>query len=197
MSIEVADVLSSRQSEALLAHHIDVGFSWHIERSSHLICEPILRARFAACVSENDALARRKTLPLKELSGKPVILLGPPRKLQTIYDKILALYASAGIAPNIITTSDEYSVDNLVASGKGIFFTFLNPLIQDYNKSGIAVVPLSDAEATLDVQLGWRRNETSGAVLRFVDFVCKVFGLPKRKEAHRKEAPRSIVRRAI
>ena len=197
MSIEVADVLSSRQSEELLARHIDVGFSWHIERSSHLICEPILRARFAARISENDPLARRKKLSLKELAEKPVILLGPPRKLQTIYDKILALYASAGIAPNIITTTDEYDVDNLVASGKGIFFIFLNPLIQAHNQSGIAVVPLSDAEATMDVQLAWRRDETSGEVLRFVNFARKAFELPKRKEAHRKEAQRSIVRAAI
>jgi DNA-binding transcriptional LysR family regulator len=174
VAIEAEDVRCCVQSEALLERCIDVGFSWNIDHSSHLLSEPIFRARLAALMSENNPLAKRDTVRLKELAEEPLILFAR-EAMPTAHDKILGLYAAAGITPNIIIASSPNAVNNLVASGRGIYFGHVGSLIEPYNKGGIAVVRLSDSDATLDVQVAWRKDEISRAVVRFVSSIRKVF----------------------
>jgi hypothetical protein len=63
----------------------------------------------------------------------------------------------------------------LVASGKGIYVCMGIPLTSPHPLSGIAVVPISDDDATIDICVAWRKGETSAIVRQFLNCVWQVF----------------------
>ena len=63
----------------------------------------------------------------------------------------------------------------LVASGKGIYVCMGIPLTSPRPLSGIAVVPISDPDATMDICVAWRKGETSAVVRQFLNCVWQIF----------------------
>ena len=106
-----------------------------------------------------------------------------------LYDKVLDVYAKAGVTPKTIPTPEAGPYNQaglmLVASGKGIYVCMGIPLTSPHPLSGIAVVPISDPDATLDVCVAWRKGETSPVVRQFLNCVWQVFpaGRAGRREA--------------
>jgi hypothetical protein len=68
----------------------------------------------------------------------------------------------------------------LVASGKGIYLCIGIPLTSSRPETGVAVVPISDPDATFEVCVAWRKAETSNVVLEFLKCVSKVFPQERR-----------------
>jgi hypothetical protein len=63
----------------------------------------------------------------------------------------------------------------MVASGKGVYLCMGIPFTTPQTASAVAVVPLSDPDATLDVCVAWRKGETSATVCKFLESVWQVF----------------------
>jgi DNA-binding transcriptional LysR family regulator len=63
----------------------------------------------------------------------------------------------------------------LVASGEGYYVGIASPFTQSHRASGVAVVPLAEPDARLDVRIAWRRGDTSRAVREFVKSARAVF----------------------
>lgn len=147
---------------------------------------PLFEEQFVALLAHTHALALRKSVKLTELASEPLLLydrcLGPG-----VYDKTLALYQAAGIRPRIVGGQPPPYAQGammLVASGEGYYVGIASRFTQTHRASGIAVVPLNEPDARLDVRIAWKRGDSSRAVREFVRSARSVF----RPTA---EAPRS------
>ena len=67
----------------------------------------------------------------------------------------------------------------LVVSGQGTYICIGVPVSSHERASGVAVVPIADAGADVDICVAWRKKESAAAVLQFLDSVWEVF--PQRR----------------
>ena len=119
-----------------------------------------------------------RSLRLKQLAEEP-LLLHERSWAALAFDKILSLYAAAGVTPNVITLHAEPGEQAsmlAVASDEGICLALRSPLSRSYvSVNGVVAVPLDEPDAALQVQVAWRRGEASHSVLQFLSSVREVF----------------------
>ena len=178
MTIEATDVLCAEQyNEQRENGSLDVVFGRPFFDPT-LEVVPLFQERVLAVMSEDNPLASRKSLRIRDLASEP-LLLYDRHVMPYLYDKVLDLYAKAGVTPKTIPTPDAGPHNQaglmLVASGKGIYVCMGIPLTSPQPLSGIAVVPIGDPDATLDVCVAWRKGETSPVVRQFLNCVWQVF----------------------
>jgi DNA-binding transcriptional LysR family regulator len=164
--------------------HIDVAVTrppLDLEKAS----EPLFDERFVALLAEDHPLASRPSVSLADLASEPLLLfernVGP-----SVYDKILSLWAAAGIKPMVVEHQPPpYSqgASMLVASGQGYNLGIASQYTQSHRTSGIAVVPLNEPDARLEICVAWHRNDTSKNVREFVRSARDVF--PARRQPAR------------
>jgi DNA-binding transcriptional LysR family regulator len=193
LEIDGADLPSSSQYDALRQKQICVGLLRHVFDDPGVQCESLFQERFVVILCDRHPLAKHKSVRLKELADQP-LLLHEREWAPGAYDKILALYAAAGITPTIITqpaTPGSQAAMLAVASGKGIALALQSAISRSYVPvSGMAVIPLDEPGATLDVQIACRAGETSPTILQFLQAVRDVFppeeAGPKSRQARRR-----------
>jgi DNA-binding transcriptional LysR family regulator len=178
VTIEGTDMDSSRQHEALRHRIIDVGVLRHVDDDPAIERQSLFKERFVVVVSEHSPLAKRKSLRLKQLAQDP-LLIHDREWAALAHDKILALYGAAGVTPNIVTlhaVPGEQASMLAVASGEGVCLALRSPISRSYVPvTGVAIVPLDEPDAELQVQVAWRKGETSGTVLQFLQSAREVF----------------------
>jgi DNA-binding transcriptional LysR family regulator len=178
VSIEGTDMPSFRQYEALRHRTLDLGVLRHVSDDPGVECEPLFDERFVAVVSERSPLAKRRSVALKHLADEP-LLLHDRDYAALAFDKILALYSAAGVAPNVVTLHAEPGEQAsmlAVASGDGICLALRSSLTRSYVPvNGVVAVPLDEPDAALQVQVAWRRGEASHNVLQFLRSVRDAF----------------------
>src|SRR4029077_20234796 len=96
ISIEGLDVVSGRQYDELRQGAIDVGVLRHVDDRAAVESECLFEERFVVIVPERNPLAKRKSLRLRQLADVP-LLLHERAWAPVAHDKILALYAAAGV----------------------------------------------------------------------------------------------------
>jgi len=123
-----------------------------------------------ALLADTHPLTPRKSLKLAELATVPLLMydrsLGPG-----VYDKTLALFEAAGIRPRMVNGQPPpyaQAAMMLVASGEGYYVGIASPFTQTHRASGVAVIPIDEPDARLDVRSAWRKGETSRAIREFV-----------------------------
>ena len=178
VTIEGTDMDSSRQHEALRHRIIDVGVLRHVADDPAIECRALFSERFVVVVSEHSPLAKRKSLRLKQLTQDP-LLIHDREWAALAHDKILSLYGAAGVTPNIVTlhaVPGEQASMLAVASGEGVCLALRSPISHSYVPvTGVGIVPLDEPDAELQVQVAWRKGETSGTVLQFLRSTREVF----------------------
>lgn len=119
----------------------------------------------AAVLPADDALARRRSLALADLAGRPFIFF--PRHVSPAYhDALSEGFARAGFAPDIVQEgTDQSTIVSLVAAGIGV--TVVNGATRFRRPAGVAVRPLSDLSVPLPLDLVWRADEPSAALAAF------------------------------
>ena len=156
--------------------HIDVAVTrppLDLDKAS----EPLFDERFVVLLAEGHPLASRASLTLADLTSEPLLLferyIGP-----SVYDKIIALWASAGLKPMVVEHQPPpYAQDAmmLVASRQGYYLGIASQYTQSHRTSGVAVVPLDEPDARLEICVAWHRNDTSKNVREFVQAARDVF----------------------
>jgi hypothetical protein len=112
------------------------------------------------------------------LAGETLLLwdrhIGP-----VLYDRILELYDRAAISgPRVPTPgAGPFNPAGLiqVASGRGVYLCLGVAQRGPEPTGGVAVLPVSDADATIDVCVVSRKGETAPAVAHFLACVSRVF----------------------
>ena len=179
LTIEATDIYCPDDyNEHLRSRTLDIVFARPPFDTINFAVAPLFRERLVAVVSANSPLASRKTLRILDLASEP-LLLWDRHLLPLVYDKVLELYSRAGVSPKTIATPNAGPHNHaglmLVASGKGAYVCIGVPLTSPQPAGGVAVVPVGDPDATIEICAAWRKTEASPIVLQFIDCVSRVF----------------------
>jgi DNA-binding transcriptional LysR family regulator len=160
--------------ELLRSGSLDVAFARPPYDPAFRTSEPILVERLQAIVCDQSPLASAASLSICDLATEP-LLLWDRHVAPLLFDKILDLYARAGVSPVMLPTPSAGPYNHAgvmqVASGKGVYLGYGVPLTHPQPASGVAVVPVSDHAATVEVCLVSRKDEARPAVARFIECV--------------------------
>lgn len=178
LSIEGTDMSSAQQYAALRRRLVDVGLLRHLSTDTEIEAEPLFAERFVVLVSETHPLAKKRTLKLKQLAGEP-LLLQDREWAALAHDKILSMYAAAGVMPNVATreaTPGNQASMLAVASGEAICLSSSGSFSRSYVPlNGLAAIPLDEPNAELYVQVAWRKGETSAVLCDFLKAARQLF----------------------
>ena len=146
---------------------------------------PVFAEPLQAVLSDTHPLATRSAISIRDLAHEP-LLLWDRHVSPGVYDRIFELYAHAGITPTIVETPGAGPYNNaglmLVASGRGVYICLGVPLTSPNALSGVAVIPMSDADATIDVCVVRRKDDASPIVSEFLDCARRVFPAEPREQ---------------
>jgi len=155
---------------------------------SEFVSEPLFEEQIIAILGDSHPLASRSSVTLAELAHEPLLLFdrrfGPG-----VYDKILALCDATCVKP-LITGGQPMPYTQeammLVASRQGFYLGIASQFTQTHRASGVAVVPLNEPGAQMEIRIAWRRNEASTQVREFIRSARDVF--PLKRETGRSRA---------
>jgi DNA-binding transcriptional LysR family regulator len=147
---------------------------------------PIFHERIQAVIADDSPLASRTDVRLRDLANVP-LLLWDRHMSPALYDRVLDLYARHGITAPMVPTPGAGPYNHaglmMVASGKGVYLCLGVPLTSPRPASGVAVLPLGDPGATIEVCVANRKGETSPLVAQFLDCVWEMYPQPRRVAA--------------
>lgn len=156
--IKMREVNTKQQLEPLLNGELDLGVMRNTRLPDALQHQLLLREPLLAVVPNGHPLTLKAagTLRFADLAQQPFVFFS--REVGTaLYDEILALLASAGIAPYITQEVGEaMTIIGLVAAGLGI--SILPTSFGRVKIDGVTYLPLAEPEAMTEVWLVHHRN---------------------------------------
>jgi DNA-binding transcriptional LysR family regulator len=179
-TIQASDILCySHYTEQLRSRSLDVILGRPPFDQSCLSVDRVFEEPIVVLLCQSHPLAQRENLEMRDIANEP-LLLWDRGALPVLYDKILGLYERAGIRPSTISTPGAGPYNSagmmLVASGRGIYLGLGPPVTMPLNSvTSVVSVPLAMPDATSDVCVAWRADETSPMVLQLLDDVRRVF----------------------
>lgn len=177
VEIDVRDLPSGHQSNALLDRKIDVGFLRPPIDAPRLVSAHLFQEPFSVVLRKSSPLARRKALSLRDLADETFLLID--RRISPgIYDKTLTLFRERRLQPKTVSTETmpyEEAGAILVDSGKGIYVAVgVNPIHPSFS-ARLASLPLKERSAVAEVQVVWRGDEQARTTLEFVQFTREAY----------------------
>ncbi len=152
--LELNESPTSLQLAALLAGEIDCGFFHPDAPSPGIGTTMLLRERNGVLLPADHPLRGKKALRLRDLSGTPFVLF-PRANNPGFYDRVLAAFAAAGVAPRI--AEEVWPRSNgvgLVRAGVGA--TFVCPSEARHLPERVAFRKLVGPAPESRLVVGWR-----------------------------------------
>ncbi|MBK8475171.1 MAG: LysR family transcriptional regulator [Opitutaceae bacterium] len=154
IKLELNESPTAAQVPALLAGDIDCGFFHPDAPTPALATRTLLREKNGVLLPKDHALAGCAQLKLRDLAATPFVLF--PRKHNPgFYDRILAAFATAKIAPRI--AEEVWPRANgigLVRAGVGA--TFMPPSEAKQLPAEVVFLPLTGPAPESRLVVGWR-----------------------------------------
>ena len=193
VEVQCRDILSCAQYQSLLEGAIDVAFLRPCVDFVELSSELLFEEPMVVYLSKAHPLAKRKCLRVKDLADQ-TLLLFDRKSAPGLYDKTLELYAAAGVNPIVSSVTVELVPNNdiqslLLTCHKGIRIIPDEIACRPAPGSEVAVVPLDEPGASVQVHMVWRKCEKAAAVLAFVNTARQILrsetrsALPLRERA--------------
>jgi DNA-binding transcriptional LysR family regulator len=184
VEVQCQSILSRSQYQAVLDGEIDVAFLRPCYESPQLISERLFEEPLVVHVGKSNPLSKRKSLRIKDLADETLMLFDR-QSAPYLHDKTVQLYTAAGVIPDVLLVASDPAPHNdvqavMLACGKGIRIRPDEAACRPSPGSEIAVVPLDEPGATMQVHVVWRKNEKSSAVLAFLDTARQVLREEKR-----------------
>jgi DNA-binding transcriptional LysR family regulator len=179
VTIEARDALCPEQCTELLRDHtLDVAIGRPPFDNTLFDTTTLYKERIQVALSADSPLAAKRSVTIRDLAND-TLLLWERHHQPMLYDKILDLYRAAGVNVKMTPTPDAGPFNNagvmLVASGKGVYLCLGVPQSGPQPAAGVAVLPVSDPDATIDVCIASRKRENSPVVGHFLASVERVF----------------------
>jgi DNA-binding transcriptional LysR family regulator len=193
VEVQCRDILSCAQYQSLLEGEIDVAFLRPCVDFVELSSELLFEEPMVVYLSKAHPLAKRKCLRVKDLADQ-TLLLFDRKSAPGLYDKTLELYAAAGVNPIVSSVTVELVPNNdiqslLLTCHKGIRIIPDEIACRPAPGSEVAVVPLDEPGASVQVHMVWRKCEKAAAVLAFLNSARQILrpetrsALPLRERA--------------
>ena len=177
VEIDVRDIASGAQSDALFDRKIDVGFLRPPMDSPRLVSTLLFQEPFSVVLRRSSPLANHKVLHLRHLANETLLLID--RRISPgVYDQTMELFRERKIEPKTVATATmpyEEAGSILVDSGKGIYVAVGQNPIHPSFIGRLMALPLKEPSAVAEVHVVWRRDEQSKRPLDFVQFTRDLF----------------------
>jgi DNA-binding transcriptional LysR family regulator len=135
--------------------------------------------RLVAVLATTHPLASRARLALEDLATQQLLMCDRETD-PGLYDGTRALVASVGFRqPVVHGQPPPYTPAGmmLLVSGRGFYVGSASPFTQTLHASGVAVVPIDEPGARIEIHLAWRRRERSEHLMEFLRSACEAFRL--------------------
>ena len=170
-------LLESPVADAVVAveqREADVGLVVPYFESSLLKRETVLEVPLLAALPKTHPLASAGAVSLKQLSGDSFVLFGQ-RRGSDFYRRVLVICHTCGFTPRVLESLEHIdTLFYLVGAGYGV--SLLPRTLEPAAHAGVALVPLREPTATVEVGMIWRFDQTSPLVRSFLETVrawCK------------------------
>lgn len=162
VSLEVRELPSQTQFEALLSADIDVGFVLLPGAHPDLEIRPIHQERMRLAVPDHHPHALRAKgglqIPLSAFAGDEFII---PTRAQnsTMYDEIVKTCEIAGFRPRLRECEENQTCLGLAKAGLGV--VFIPGQSPQPIADGLSLVDIEDPVPILELALAWRKEDPS------------------------------------
>ena len=157
--LALKDIDPAHQPEALLARHIDIGFTRGVpvRFKSLLSAEVLFREPVVALLPRGHALADGPAIRLADLASERFVLYS--RELTPeLFDGVVARCRKARFSPDLAESPNLWqSVVTMVEAGEGV--SLVPSSVRALGSSAVAFVPLAGSAFLLDVIMAWRGDE--------------------------------------
>ncbi len=124
---------------------------------------------FVLAVPASNPLASRASVTLAELQGEQFVWLRRAAN-PMFHDRLLEACRSKGLHPHIIQEADsEGTLLSLISVGMGIGIVTTG--ISHRRPGSVVLLPVSDLDFSLELELVWNRNAVTAPLQRFIDTV--------------------------
>ena len=169
VELELEELGSRAQAEALRAEAIDVGFVLLPIDERELLTLEINAAPTVAVLPEGHRLAGRAEVPLPELEGEPHVMWARD-VAPGVYDDYLRACHRAGFAPEVVQEIRHMeSLLGLVAAGVGISTAHRTRAQSDY--PGVTYALITEPRVPIRMGVAWRQGDLLPVTKRFLDRV--------------------------
>jgi len=174
VQLSLREMSTADQMAALAEDQIDLGFA----RPGTEVQVPEVELRLVqrepllAVFNGDHPLAARSWVAMADLAGQPFIL--HPRHIGTgLYDRVMGLAAAAGFTPRVVIEAHQMStIVSLAAIGLGV--SVVPEAMRRVSIEGLALRPLIDPMAYIDLFVAHRRGQASLAAANFLSLVEEV-----------------------
>lgn len=181
--LELFELISKPQEEALAAGRIDVGFLYPPVEDPGVTTEVISEEPLMAVLPEEHRLSDRDEVALEELAGEPFVML-PRRNRPALHDSIVGECGRAGFSPKVVQEANNlHTMLGLVAAGFGVNLTVAN--IHNLKRPGVVYRALKDQTKLLAFAVAWRPEHESPTLSNFLEVVREIAGSPTKQERQR------------
>lgn len=162
IELEVRELTSQQQVEALLSAEIDVGFVLTPIDDSALSIIPLHKEHLKLAVPDHHPHALsfkdNKSAPLSVFANDHFII--PSRQqFPAVHDEIIRACHGAGFKPRIKECGENQSCMGLARAGLGIVFISGN--IADISSEGLIFIDIEDPAPVLVIAIAWRTKDPS------------------------------------
>jgi len=147
----------------------DVGLVVPYFESPQLNREIVLEVPLLAAVPKSHSLLPAKRLLLKQLSDEPFVLFGQ-RRGSGFYERVLAVCHASGFTPRVLEAMEDiHTLLYVVGAGYGV--SIVPATIEPHLHRDVALLPLHDTLATLELAMVWRVDRLSPLIDGFLETV--------------------------
>lgn len=165
VEIEVADMSTPDQIEALIAGRLDVGFVRLPVNHSQLAIRKVLTERLTIATSAKFA----GPVTMKGIQEQAFILIDRGVSA-TYHDHCISLCDRSGFAPRIVyEANDTFTILNLVSAGIGV--SLVPRAARAMQIAGVKFAPVHDKYADWDIGMAWNKKLESEIIRKFAEIV--------------------------
>lgn len=181
VQLELREGTTSQMLRQVERGEIDVGLvRYPVVEATTATLVPVQHDTLVAALPAASALARRKTLKLRDLAEQPFILYAASAALN-LRTQVLYACESAGFQPRIVQEAVQVqTILSLVESGMGV--SLVPSVSRVQVGAGVVLKPVADAGELLAVAIAAATHPeaVSAAALRFRELLQEVGGRPGR-----------------
>ncbi len=180
VELDLREMTTRMQTEALSRGEIDVGFVRHVGRKiPGITCTVVSREPYILAVPVGHALARIPRVPLARLHGTAMVL--PPRShLPALAEAMAAAFAKAGATP--VATAEavsKFTTLSLVAGGLGV--ALLPASVRVWKRMGVLYRDIDGELPAVELAAAVPATHDNAAAKRLVDLIRQAHGEPRGK----------------
>jgi DNA-binding transcriptional LysR family regulator len=170
VELELSELLSLRQAEALRAHQLDAGFIYtRPPETADLLFRTVLPGYVVTAVARSNPLAKNRQIPLATFAQQPLIIWR--RSLSPIlYDQLMSRCRAAGHEPHVVQhTSQMQTTISLAAAGVGL--GIIPSSFSSTRIPGVVYRHIAGLGICMDMELMFRAGDESPVLHAFIAVV--------------------------